>query len=244
VTAKPCAIYIGGVRVDCALLDFVGLPQARWNEEAGRAAAELGAKLAMTRLNTAVPKPDVQLTTARIPSPVPFSTPVSATHTSDSVPEGWIPLIRGYARPEPVAPEVLTPLTEAHHAAMRGLYGLFAGAFPGMLAREDPSEWETRLNALPNPLGIFEGERLLLWLAERDGYLVELSAAPDALERIPGALAAANVERAPAPILGVPAERVDETVWLRLIRPFSIPGARIETPDQLARALFGAVQWD
>jgi hypothetical protein len=158
-------------------------------------------------------------------------------------PEGWIVLPRGYARPVPAPPEALEKLTEDDHAAMRGLYGLFAGRYPGMLARENPEEWEERLKALANPMGVFEGERLLLWLAERDGELLELSAAPDALSRIPGALAAAGITRAPAPIAGAAAEWVDEAVKLRLIRPFHIPGERIESPEQLARALDGAVQW-
>jgi len=210
-------LYIGGVRVDCAPLDFEG-SQSRWNGEDGRAAAEPGANLAMTRL----PGPIAEFDAA----------------------DGWIPLIRGYARPVPAPPEALTPLTEAHHAAMRGLYGLCAGAFPGMLAREDPGEWAARLAVLPNLMGIIEGDRLLLWLSGRDGNLLELSAAPDALNRIPGALAAAGIQGAPAPLLGVPAEWVDESVWLRLLRPFSIHGARIETACQLARTLSGAVQWD
>lgn len=214
-------LYIGGVRVDCAPLGFEG-SQSHWNDEDDRAAAELGAKLAMTRLPG----------------------PIAELDAADLAADGWIPLVRGYARPVPAPPEALTPLTEAHHAAMRGLYGLCAGAFPGMLAREDPGEWAARLEALPNLMGIIEGDRLMLWLSGRDGNLLELSAAPDALNRIPGALAAAGIVWAPAPLLGVPAEWVDESVWLRLLRPFSIPGARIETARQLARALSGAVQWD
>jgi len=171
---------------------------------------------------------DAPLKMARFPGPAP---------------EGWIVLPRGYACPVPAPPEALEKLTEDDHAAMRGLYGLFAGRYPGMLARENPEEWEERLKALANPLGVFEGERLTLWLAESNGELLELSAAPDALSRIPGALAAAGIARAPAPVAGGKAEWVDETVKLRLIRPFHIPGERIETPEQLARALDGAVQW-
>lgn len=111
-------LYIGGVRVDCAPLGFEG-SQSHWNDEDDRAAAELGAKLAMTRLPG----------------------PIAELDAADLAADGWIPLVRGYARPVPAPPEALTPLTEAHHAAMRGLYGLCAGAFPGMLAREDPGEW-------------------------------------------------------------------------------------------------------
>ena len=213
MTAKPCDVYVGGVRVRCAQLDFEDLSQERWNLEADRAAAVFDAPLAM----------------ARIPGPA-----------SDE----WIPMKRGYARPLPAPLEPLQPLTEAHHAAMRGLYGLFAGAYPGMIAREDPKAWEDRLRTLPGPLGLFDGGRLMLWLAARDGELIELSAAPDAMNRIPGALAAAGILRAPAAVLGVPAERVDETIKLRLVRPFYVPGGRIETPEQLASALDGAVQWD
>jgi hypothetical protein len=153
-------------------------------------------------------------------------------------------MIRGYAKPRPAPHEALVPLGEEHHPMMRGLYGLFAGRFPGMLTREDPEEWAARLQTSANFLGVFGGERLLLWLGERDGELLELSAAPDALDRIPGSLSAARITRAPAPLLDVPAESTDETVKLRLLRPFHIPGSRIETPEQLARALVGAVQWD
>ena len=173
-----------------------------------------------------------------------FDAPLAMVRCPGSAPEGWIPMIRGYAKPRPAPHEALQPLDADHHPMMRGLHGLFAGRFPGMLTREDPAEWAARLQALKNPLGVFEVGRLLLWLAEQDGELLELSAAPDALARIPGALSAAGVTRAPAPLLGIPAESTDETVKIRLIQPFHIPGGRIETPEQLARALVGAAQWD
>lgn len=207
--AKPRAIYLGGVRVDCALLNADDL-SPDWGIEAGPAAF------------------DAPLAMARCPGPAP---------------EGWIPMIRGYAKPRPAPPEALSALGEEHYALMRGLYGLFAGRFPGMLTREDPAEWAARLQSLKNPMGVFEGERLLLWLAERDGELCELSAAPDALSRIPGALSSAGIALAPAPILGVPAESADDTVKIRLVRPFHVPDGRIATPEQLVRALDGAVQW-
>ena len=226
MTARPCDIYLGGVRARCISLDVEDLPRDRWSAEAVRATGASDAPLAMAR---AAGASDAPLAMARIPGPAP---------------DGWVPLRRGYARPQPAAPEPLEPLAEDHFAAMRGLYGLFAGAFPGMLARENPAEWEARLASLPNPLGLFDGERLLLWLAERDGELLELAAAPDALPRIPGALAAAKILCAPAPILGVPPEWTDESVKLLLTRPFFLPEQRIETPEQLARALDGAVQWD
>ena len=173
-----------------------------------------------------------------------LNVPLAMSRFPGSAPEGWIPMVRGYAKPRPAPHEALEPLDAQHHPMMRGLYGLFAGQFPGMLTREDPEEWEARLQAPLNFLGVFEGERLLLWLAEKDGELLELSAAPDALSRIPGALSAAGITRAPAPLLGVPAETTDETVKLKLLRPFHLPDGRIETPEQLARALDGAVQWD
>jgi hypothetical protein len=204
--AKPCAVYLGGVRVDCALLEAETLSQDSQCEA--------------------------------------FDAPLAMTRCQGPAPGGWIPMIRGYAKPRPAEHEALTPLGAEHHPMMRGLYGLSAGRFPGMLTREDPEEWEARLQAPARFLGVFEGERLLLWLAERNGELLELSAAPDALSRVPGALSAARVERAPAPLLGVPAESADETVKLRLLRPFHIPDGQIETPEQLARTLDGAVQWD
>jgi hypothetical protein len=91
---------------------------------------------------------------------------------------------------------------------------------------------------------LIENGRLLLWLDERDGDLLELSAAPDTYDRIPGALSAAGITRAPAPLLGVPAEETDESLKLRLIRPFHLSDERIETAHQLARAMNSAVQWD
>jgi hypothetical protein len=207
VRGKPCAMYLGGVRVDCAILYGESF------SEALRDAAVVGAPLAMMR------------------SPGP-------------APEGWIGMVRGYAKPRPAPHEALTPLGKEHHAMMRGLYGLYAGRFPGMLTREDPEEWASRLQASAHCFGVFEVERLLLWLMERDGALLELSAAPDALPRIPGALSAAGITRAPAPLVGVPADSTDETVKLKLLRPFRLPGGPIESPEQLARALDGAVQWD
>ncbi len=163
---------------------------------------------------------------------------------SGPAPKDWITIPRGYARPPEAAPEALSPLSEGHFPAMRGLYGLFAGRFDGMAARENPDEWARRLGALRGTLGLFEGERLLLWLTEAGGDLLELSAAPDALSRIPGALAGARVRRAPAPLLGVPAEEWDETLKARLLRPIHLTGGRIDTPAQLARALENAVQWN
>lgn len=159
-------------------------------------------------------------------------------------PDGWTAIPRGFAKPRAAQPEPLTPLDPAHFAAMRGLYGLFAGRYSGMLARENPAEWESILAALKNPLGLFENGRLLVWLDAAQGVLTELSAAPDAMERIPGALAAAGIIRAPAPLLGIPAEEMDDSLKLRLIRPFSIPGETVSTPEQLARAMDGAVQWN
>ncbi len=172
------------------------------------------------------------------------SAPILMTRLTDSAPDGWITIPRGYARPRPAEPEPLEPLCSEHFPAMRGLYGLSAGRFNGMLAREDPAEWATRLSSLHHPLGLFKNGRLLLWLDARDGDLVELSAAPDAYERIPGALTAAGITRAPAPLLGVPAEENDQTLKLRLLRPFLLFGERIETTEQLARAMEGVVQWD
>jgi hypothetical protein len=173
-----------------------------------------------------------------------FDAPLAMMRCPGPAPKGWIPMVRGYAKPRPAPHEALVQLGAEHRPMMRGLYGLFAGRFPGMLTREDPEEWSERLQAPARFLGVFEGERLLLWLAERDGELLELSAAPGALSRIPGSLSAAGIAFAPAPLMGVPAESADETVKLRLLRPFHIPGGRIETPEQLARALDGAVQWD
>ena len=207
--AKPCALYLGGVRVDCALIDAENISQ-------DMIIGDLAA----------------------------FDAPLAMMKYSGLTPEGWIAMVRGYANPRPAPHEALVPLGSQYHPMMRGLYGLFAGRFPGMLTREDPEEWEARLQAPLNYLGVFEGERLLLSLAEKDGELLELSTAPDALSRIPGALSAAGITRAPAPLLGVPAETTDETVKLKLLRPFHLPGGRIETPEQLARALDGAVQWD
>lgn len=163
---------------------------------------------------------------------------------SGPAPEGWIAVPRGYARPRPATPEPLVPLTLDHRASMRGLYGLYAGRFNGMLTREDPAEWEARLSHLKHPLGLFEGDRLVLWLDADDGNLLELSAAPDADERIPGALSAAEIIRAPAPLLGVPAEELDETLKLRLVRPFLLPDGQVEALEQLARAMENAAQWD
>lgn len=210
---RLCAVYLGGVRVQCAKLDFEGPAPEAWSEEAHRTAMEL----------------DVPLALMKCPGPAP---------------ECWISMIRGYARPRPAPHEALVPLGAEHYAMMRGLYGLFTGRFPGMLTREDPAEWEARLQAPAHHFGVFGGERLLLWLAERDGALLELSAAPDALPLIPGSLSAAGITRAPAPLVGAPAESTDEDMKLRLLRPFHIPEGRIETPEQLARALDGAVQWD
>ena len=169
---------------------------------------------------------------------------LAAAHVPGPAPEGWIAVPRGYARPRPAPPEPLVPLTDAHHAAMRGLYGLFAGRFDGMLTRENPAEWESRFARLKSPLGLFEGDRLLLWLDADGGNLLALSAAPDADERIPGALWSAEITRAPAPLLGVLAEEWDEALKLRLIRPFPLPYGRIETADQLACAMESTVQWD
>ncbi len=169
---------------------------------------------------------------------------VALTRTAGPAPEGWITVPRGYARPPAAEPEELVPLTAAHHPAMRGLYGLFAGRFDGMAAREDPEEWARRLAALPRPLGLFSGDRLLIWLAEAGGDLLELSAAPDALLRIPGALAAAKVRRAPAPLLGVPAEEWDGALKARLLRPIPPACGGIATAEALARALHRAVRWD
>lgn len=207
--AKLRAVYLGGVRVDCAHVNAQSLSQDRIMSD-----------------------------------PAAFDAPLAMTRCPGPAPEGWFPMIRGYARPRPAPPEALEPLGAAHHAMMRGLYGLFAGRYPGMLTREDPEEWAARLHAPANFLGVFQGERLVLWLAERDGELLELSAAPDALSRISGSLSAARITRAPAPLLGVPAETADETVKIRLVRPFRLPGGRIDTPEQLARAFDGAVQWD
>lgn len=169
---------------------------------------------------------------------------LAAARAPGPAPEGWITVRRSYARPCSAPLEPLVPLTNAHRAAMRGLYALFAGRFAGMLTREDPEEWEARFARLKNPLGLFEGDRLLLWLDADGGNLSELSAAPDADERIPGALWAAGITRAPAPLLGVPAEEWDEALKLRLIRPFLLPDGRVETADQLTRAMESAAQWD
>ncbi len=208
-----------------------------------RAVYLCGVRVPCAKLNSEGLAPE-QWSTEADRAALELNAPLAMARFPGPAPEGWIVLPRGYARPVPVPPEALEKLTEDDHGAMRGLYGLFAGRYPGMLARENPEEWEERLAALPNPLGVFEGERLMLWLAEKDGELLELSAAPDALSRVPGSLAAVGIARAPAPILGIPAEWMDETIKLRLVRPFNIPGARIETPEQLARALDGAVQWD
>ena len=169
---------------------------------------------------------------------------LAAARTPGPAPEGWTAICRGYAKPRSTQPEPLIPLTDAHRAAMRGLYALFAGRFGCMLTREDPEEWEARFARLKNPLGLFEGDRLLLWLDADGGNLLELSAAPDADERIPGALWAAGITRAPAPLLGVPAEECDEALKLRLIRPFLLPDGRVETAGQLACAAEDAVLWD
>jgi len=169
---------------------------------------------------------------------------LAAARFSGPAPDGWIAVPRGYARPRPATPEPLVPLTDAHRAAMRGLYALYAGRFSGMLTREDPAEWGPRLARLKHPLGLFEGDRLVLWLDADDGNLLELSAAPDADERIPGSLWAAGIVRAPAPLLGVPAEEWDESLKLRLVRPFLLPDGQVEALEQLARAMESAVQWD
>ncbi len=227
--AEPCAMYIGGIRVSCVRV------RPKFDAPEGRnPAASVRPRIETPEAWTAMAwqaakETGAPLLMARFPGPAP---------------DGWTVMPRGYAKPAAAAPEALERLTEADRAAMRGLYGLYAGRHPGMLARENPEAWDARLSELPNPLGIFEGERLLLWLAVKDGELLELSAAPDALPRIPGALAEAGVTRAPTPLADSRAEWVDESVKLLLYRPFHIPGQRIETPAQLTRALIGAVQWD
>jgi hypothetical protein len=225
-----CAMYVRGLHVACLRIEPDGLSPEELTSvlveaalPAKRSAAE---ELAENRLPCEF---DASLMMARFPGPAP---------------DGWVAIPRGYARPRPAPPEPLVPLTKASFSAMRGLYGLYAGRFSGMLARENPEEWKDRLARLRSPLGLIEGERLLFWLDSKDGVLTELSAAPDAISRIPGALAAAGITRAPAPILGLPAEEIDDTLKLRLIRPFHLPGERIETACQLARATDGAVQWD
>ncbi len=223
---KPCAIYLGGIRVNCTLWDAESLSQNR--VVSGQRASD-AETLSQGRIMSDPAASDAPLAMTKCPGPAPY---------------GWISMVRGYAKPRPAPHEALVPLGAEHHAMMRGLYGLFAGRFPGMLTREDPEEWAERLQAPAHRFGVFGGERLLLWLAERDGALLELSAAPDALALIPGSLSAAGIVRAPAPMLGVSAESMDEDMKLRLLRPFHIPEGRIETPEQLTRALDGAVQWD
>ncbi len=119
---------------------------------------------------------------------------------------------------------------------MRGLFGLYAGQFSGMPVREDPVWWAERMAALHRPLGLFEEDRLLLWLDVRGDALLELAAAPDALHRVPGALLAAGVALAPAPVLALAPEIWTTARKMRLNRPFAVPGLRAETPGHLARA--------